>query len=151
MSSEVFLMTDGYYNDLPSRLLKYIHDETSDSLYYCKLAEQAPNRRARELFLELAGDENQHAASFRGVYCRLTGIQPRPSQVCPPQIPHYCEAIKARITEESGDLVKYGIESVNACDPMLQNLFYITSLTEGKHGMRLTTLMCGVDTGKRRR
>ncbi|NLW46024.1 MAG: ferritin-like domain-containing protein [Firmicutes bacterium] len=143
-------MTNGtmYYTDLPSRLLEYIHDETSDSLYYRELANQAPNQRARELFMEFSEDEAQHAANFRGVYCRLTGMQPMVPPVSPPQIPPYCDAIKARIMAESGDLVKYGEESANAPDMMLRNLFYITSLIEGRHGLRLTTLMCGVDDEK---
>lgn len=149
---EVLLMSDGtmYYNSLPSRLLEYIHDEMSDSLYYRELANEAPNERACELFMEFSRDEAQHAANFQEVYCRLTGMQPMVSPVCPPQIPPYCEAIKARIMAESGDLVKYGEESANAPDLMLRNLFYITSLIEGRHGLRLTTLMCGVDDKKHR-
>lgn len=137
-----------YYNNLPSRLLEYIHDEMSDSLYYRELADQAPNRSACELFMEFSRDEAQHAANFREVYCQLTGMQPMLPPVGPPQIPSYCEAIKARILAESGDLVKYGEEAANAPDPMLKNLFYITSLIEGRHGLRLTTLMCGVDDEK---
>ena len=144
-------MTDGttYYYNLPSRLLEYIHDEMSDSLYYQELANQAPNRRACELFTEFARDEAEHAANFRAAYCRLTGMQPVIPPVNPPRIPPYCEAIKARIMAESGDLVKYGEESANAPDQMLKNLFYVTSLIEGRHGLRLTTLMCGVDQKRR--
>ncbi len=136
-------MTNGM--DLPSRLLEYIHDEISDSLYYQELANEAPNQSARELFMEFSRDEAQHAANFRDVYSRLTGMQPMVPQVQPPQIAPYCEAIKVRIMAESGDLVKYGEESVKAPDQMLRDLFYITSLIEGRHGLRLTTLMCGVD------
>jgi rubrerythrin len=143
-------MTDGtmYYANLPSRLLEYIHDETSDSLYYQELAKEAPNQRARELYMEFARDEAEHAANFRSVYCQLTGMQPMIPPIEPPQIPPYCDAVKARIMAESGDLVKYGEESAAAPDMMLKNLFYITSLIEGRHGMRLATLMCGVDEKK---
>jgi rubrerythrin len=149
---EVLLMTDGtmYYNNLPSRLLEYINDEMSDSLYYQELAGKAPNQRARELFSEFSRDEAQHAANFQGVYYRLTGMQPMIPPVNPPQIPPYCQAIKARIMAESGDLVKYAEESANAPDMMLRNLFYITGNIEGRHGLRLTTLMCGVDDEKRK-
>ena len=145
-------MNDGimFYANLPSRLLEYIHDETSDSLYYRELADQAPDQRARNLFMEFSRDEAQHAANFKEVYYRLTGMQPMVPPVEPPQIPPYCEAIKARIMAESGDLVKYGEESVSAPDQMLRDLFYITSLIEGRHGLRLTTLMCGVDDEKHR-
>lgn len=144
-------MTDGamYYQNLPSRLLEYIHDEMSDSLYYRELASQAPNQRARELYMEFSKDEAEHAANFREVYQCITGRPPMVPTVIPPQIPPYCEAVKARIMAESGDLVKYGEESANAPDQMLKNLFYVTSLIEGRHGLRLTTLMCGVDDEKR--
>ncbi len=145
------MMNDGmmYYTNLPSRLLEYIHDEISDSLYYRELANEAPNQRACELFMEFSRDEMQHAANFQDVYCQLTGMQPRIPPVELPQIPPYCEAIKARIMAESGDLVKYGEESVKAPDQMLRDLFYITSLIEGRHGLRLTTLMCGVADASR--
>lgn len=143
-------MTDGimYYTNLLSRLLEYINDEMSDSLYYQELANEASSQRARELFTEFSRDEAEHAANFRGVYCQLAGMQPMLPPVNPPQIPPYCQAIKARIMAESGDLVKYAEESANAPDMMLRNLFYITSTIEGRHGLRLTTLMCGVDRDK---
>ena len=76
-------------------------------------------------------------------------MQPTLPPVNLPQIPPYCQAIKTRIMAESGDLVKYAEESTNAPDMMLRNLFYITSTIEGRHGLRLTTLMCGVDCDKR--
>jgi hypothetical protein len=140
-------MTDGtmYYTDLPARLLEYIHDEMSDSLYYKELAHRACSRQARQLFREFSRDEAEHAANLRGAYCRLTGRQPVTSPVNSPRIPPYCEAIKARIMAESGDLVKYTEEAANAPDMMLYNLFNITGAIEGRHGLRLTTLLCGVD------
>lgn len=133
-----------YYSDLPARLLEYIRDENSDSLYYQELAKIAPDERARELFMEFSRDEAGHAANFRQVYRQITGMEAMVGPVAPPKIPPYCEAIPARIMAESGDLVKYGTESANACDRELANLFYITSLVEGRHGMRLATLQCGV-------
>jgi rubrerythrin len=144
---EVLFMMNGmtYYSDLPARLIEYIRDETSDSLYYLELANEAPDGRAKELFSEFSRDEAGHAANFRQVYRQITGMEAVIGTVAPPKIPPYCEAIKARIMAESGDLVKYGTEFTNACDRELANLFYITSLVEGRHGMRLATLLCGVE------
>ena len=139
-------MNDGiaYYTALPARLLEYIKDEASDSLYYQKLADEAPDERAKELLTEFSRDETQHAVNFRYVYRWITGMEANIGIVKSPQIPPYCEAIKARIVAESGDLVKYGTEKIEACDPELANLFYLTSLIEGRHGLRLTTLLCGI-------
>src|SRR5512146_3331173 len=100
--------------------------------------------------MENSKDEAEHASNFQRVYCQITGTQPVIPPVCPPKIPPYCEAIKARIMAESDDLVKYGEESTNAPEPMLPNLFYITSLIEGRHCLRLTTLISRVDNRKHR-
>jgi rubrerythrin len=139
-------MSDGmtYYTALTTRLLEYIRDETSDSLYYQELAKEAPDERARELLMEFSRDEAEHAADFRRVYRQITGMEPMIGTVEPPKVLPYCEAIKARIMAESGDLVKYGAEFINAPDREPASLFYVTSLIEGRHGLRLTTLLCGV-------
>ena len=50
---------------------------------------------------------------------------------------------------ESGDFVKYGQEFINAPDCELRDLFYITGAIEARHGMRLATLLCGVEGGRR--
>lgn len=140
-------MSDGmeYYSTLPARLLEYIVDETRDSLYYKELAGEVKNKRSQELLLEFAKDEADHAANFRQVYRQITGMEPPVGPVNPPEIPNYCEAIKQRIMAESNDFVKYGQEFLNAPVVELRNLFYITGATEAKHGLRLTTLLCGVD------
>lgn len=140
-------MSDGmdYYTGLQTRLLEYIRDETMDSLYYRELAAEASDARAKELFLEFAKDEAEHAENFRAVYCRITGMEPGIGPVEPPKIPPYCEAVKQRIIAESGDFVKYGEEHVNAPDMELHKLFYVTGTIEARHGMRLATLLCGVE------
>lgn len=144
-------MMDGmtYYSDLPCRILEYIHDETRDSLYYQELAKIAPDDRARDLYQEFSRDEATHAANFRQVYIRLTGMEPVLPQVAPPKVPAYCDAVKQRIMAESGDFVKYGQEFIDAPDCELRDLFYITGAIEARHGMRLSTLLCGVDDGRR--
>lgn len=133
-----------YYTGLPARLLEYIADETRDSLYYQELARAARDPRTRELLLEFARDEAGHATNFRESYRQITGMEAPLQKLQPPQVPDYCEAIKERIIAESGDLVKYGEESVCAPERELKDLFYLTSLVEGKHGLRLTTMLCGV-------
>lgn len=133
-----------HYSDLARRLLEYIHDETSDSLYYQELAMQAPDARAKQLFTEFAEDEAKHAENFKAVYRQITGQEPKIGMVPPPQIPPYCEAIKQRIMAESGDFVKYIEEHLNVHDRELHALFLETAAIENRHGLRLTTLLCGV-------
>jgi rubrerythrin len=140
-------MSDGmdYYSNLPARLLEYIVDETKDSLYYKKLAGEVKNKCSRELFLEFSRDEAQHAANFRQVYRQITGVEAPIGPVNPPEIPNYCEAIKQRIMAESNDFVKYSQEAMNTPVMELHHLFHMTGVMEAKHGLRLTTLLCGVE------
>ena len=133
-----------YYTALPARLIEYINDETGDSLYYQELARQLKDPSDQEMVLEFARDEAGHANAFRQVYRQVTGTEAPLARIAPPRLPGYCAAIKERIRAESDDLVKYGQEAAAAFDPELQKLFYLTSLAEGKHGLRLTTLLCGV-------
>lgn len=134
-----------YYSALPSRLLEYIVDETKDSLYYKKLSGEIKNKTAQKLLMEFSSDEAQHAANFIQVYRQITGMEPPIGPLSPPEIPSYCEAIKQRIMAESHDVVKYSQEFLNAPVLELRNLFYITGAIESKHGLRLTTLLCGVN------
>jgi rubrerythrin len=140
------LMLDGmgYYATLPARLVEYIQDESKDSLYYQKLAGMASEPGDKALFMEFSRDEATHAMHFKQVYCQITGVEAPVGPVTAPEVPRYCEAIKARIMAESADFVKYGGEFLNAGDIELRNLFYMTGAEENRHGLRLTTLLCGI-------
>lgn len=131
-----------YFLELARRLLKYIHDETSDALYYQKLALLAPDPEAGKLLYEFSQDETRHATNFHRVYQQITGEKARIPPIPPPEIPMYQKAVQQRILAESSDFVKYGNEFLNAPDMYLRNLFYTTGATEAQHGMSLSTLLC---------
>ena len=133
-------MDCAYWDRLANDLAGYIQDETRDSQYYNILAEQAPTPAAREIILEFSGDEARHAAQFKEAYRCLTGRPYREHPIAGPAVPGYDEALKQRILAETGDYKKYGGQYLQAPDPYLRDLFFMTRTDEAVHAMRIPFL-----------
>lgn len=130
-----------YFQKLADKLLGFIAEETSTSLFYQQLATLAPTPEEKELLTKFAKDEARHATNFRTVYRQITGKAGKVPPASPPQINSYQEAIRRRILAESNDYLKYGDEFLTAPDMYLRSLFYKTGATEAQHGMSLAILL----------
>lgn len=126
---------------MADKLLGYIAEETSSSLFYQRLAALAPTPGEKELLTKFAKDEARHAANFRTVYRQITGKAGKVPSASPPQIESYQEALRQRILAESNDYLKYGDEFLTAPDMYLRSLFYKIGANEAQHGMALAILL----------
>ncbi len=136
-----------YFRKLADKLLEFIAEETSASLYYQQLAALAPGSGEKELLRKLAKDEARHAAYLRTVYRQITGRPGRVLPASPPSIDSYQGALRQRLFAESNDYLKYGDEFLTAPDMYLRCLFYKIGAAEAQHGMILTILLSGSSTG----
>ena len=127
--------------ELLTKLEEYITDETNDSLYYYRLGELAPEEEDRSIILGFARDEAMHASNFKILYRLLTGTVPPEPVVVEPQIDNFEEGVERRILAESGDFRKYAMDYVEYHEPPVCDLFYLTSVAEGQHAMRLTLFL----------
>lgn len=127
--------------ELLTKLEDYITDETNDSLYYLRLAELAPEEEDKAIILGFASDEAAHASNFKILYRLLTGTVPPEPVIVVPQIDDFEEGVERRILAESGDFRKYAMDYTEYNEPPICDLFYLTSVAEGQHAMRLTLFL----------
>ena len=127
--------------ELLYRLQEYITDETNDSIYYYRLAEMAMTPEDRAIILGFAEDEARHAANFQILYRLISRTIPPEPVIVEPNITDFEEAIRIRILAESGDFRKYANDYAKYNQPPICDLFYLTSVSEGQHAMRLTLFL----------
>lgn len=127
--------------ELLNKIAEYIEDETNDSLFYYEMAKLTPIPQAQALLVSFAQDEANHATNFETLYRLLTGTNPPDIEIKQPRINSFEEAVRQRIIAESEDFKKYSIDYSNFHNPPICDLFYLTSVVEGQHAMRLTLLL----------
>jgi len=127
--------------ELLKKIAEYIEDETNDSIFYYEMAKLTPMPQAQALLVSFAQDEADHAANFKTLYRLITGTSPPEIEIKQPKINSFEEAVRQRIIAESGDFQKYALDYTIYHEPPICDLFYLTSIEEGQHAMRLTLLL----------
>lgn len=141
MGADCFGVNARRYAD---RLMEFINDEYSDSIYYSILARRAPSNRARRLFRDFSADELRHAKRFAAAYFLITGKRYFPSRTSiePVKVPPvYEQALRQRYLGESRDAVKYQMFARGTGDRCLRRLAVSTSLDEKKHAQAILELI----------
>lgn len=141
MGADCFGVNSRRYAD---RLMEFINDEYSDSIYYSILARRAPNNRARRLFRSFSDDELRHAKRFAAAYFLITGKRyfPTRSSIEPVKVPPvYEQALRQRYLSESRDAVKYQMFARQTNDRCLKRIAVSTSIDEKNHAQSILELI----------
>ncbi|MEG1551318.1 MAG: ferritin family protein [Oscillospiraceae bacterium] len=124
-------------------LQTYITAELGDAALYIALSKIAPTEMAKKLLLEFSADEKSHADMFNKIYSQITGRKFEPT--IPPIVLSgtYCDILKDRILDESGDYRKYDRHFVNTNKNMsaLRWTYYLAKTDENVHAIRLMYLL----------
>lgn len=124
------------------KLRMYIDAELGDAALYRKLATIAPNNTDRQLLLEFAANEQMHAARFKNIYKKMTGISYDPVVPVPEITGSYKEILHDRILDESGDYRKYGEQYlITKRNTALKNAYYLARTDENVHALRLIYML----------
>lgn len=120
---------------------EYTTDEWHDYLYYTQVAEKTKTAEQREMVLEFARDEYQHATAWAQYYCQLTGSYPYIAPYQPRPIDKNLEKVfMSRVKPESADMKKYKELYLMTPDPQLRDLAFNAMNDEAQHAIRLLYL-----------
>ncbi|KPU45883.1 rubrerythrin [Oxobacter pfennigii] len=126
---------------LINMIQKFIIEESTDSLFYKKLSENAPNDLAKEILTGLSIDEESHAESLKKAYCYLTGSAFIMPAIMTPEVPSFEEALMMSMQNETKDYKKYGEQFIKSTDKYLNHLFFMIKTNEGQHALRIPLLL----------
>lgn len=129
-------------DEIAVRLRTYIDAELKDSALYKALSMMAPNDDDRQLLMEFAEDERNHAITFQRLYRSMTGRSYNPTIGTPQIIGSYKDILRERVIDESGDFRKYGeqyLQTKHSED--LKNAFYRARTDENVHALRLLYML----------
>ena len=122
-------------------LQEYITEEMTAELIYKELARMAPCEQDRQLLLEFAEDERNHAEDFKKIYRNMTGRRYEPTIMPIVLTQPYREILRERVLDESGDFRKYGEQYLMTQPSELKDVFYLARTDEGVHAWRLLYLL----------
>lgn len=126
---------------LPEKLEEFIKAELEDAAVYRQMAQIAPGTYGRQLLLEFAEDEQNHAQEFRDIYQYITGKKYIP-EIEPVQLHGtFPEMLRDRVLAESRDYQKYGREYAATTNPILRNAYEQARTDEATHALQLLYLL----------
>jgi rubrerythrin len=133
-----------YLYKLVSDLEQYIEEELTNSVYYKKLAEKAPNNYVKGILQDFSNDEKGHAENFKQAYYYLTGKAYTPNNaISSPEISSYDNALRMMMLSETTDYKKYGEHYLSAPSKYFKDLFFGIKSVEAQHAMRIPVLFEG--------
>lgn len=129
-------------DEVAVRLRTYIDAESKDSALYRALSTMAPDDDDRQLLMEFAEDEHNHAVTFQRIYRSMTGRSYNPTIGTPQIIGSYPDILRDRVIDESGDYRKYGEQYIHTkTNEELRNAYYHARTDENVHALRLLYML----------
>ncbi len=119
----------------------YMEGEMQDGMEYSRLAEIAPNKRARRLLEQPSAADISHVQQLQDAYYVLTRQEYIPVSILSAKKETYAQGLKKRLLDESLDFRVYGAKYLETQDAALKNLFYRLSADVAVHTSQLTLLL----------
>ncbi|HWP52154.1 MAG TPA: ferritin-like domain-containing protein [Clostridia bacterium] len=126
---------------LPQRLQDYIDSEMHHEALYRAMAEKAPTEHDRQLLLEIAENERNHADEFKGIYQAAVGQSYEPEIVPPDMEAPYQIVLRQMIIYENAAFQEYHNQFITSKDPVLKKTCYQTGKNKSDHINKLIKLM----------
>ncbi len=126
---------------LPQQLQHYINSELASAAHYRAMAEIAPGEKEKQLFLELADNDQKHAEMFKEIHQQMAGQYYEPPEYQAKLESPYQIMLRQMLSSENTAFQEYHSQYLKNPNLAVKSTCHKVSANKSEHINKLMAIM----------